>query len=140
MVCILNVATYQNCLPAGLFNPIFCLSCIFVFAEIGDEYVRSFSGIGDGNRPAYPTICSGDHGFLAGEAPRSPVGMFAMVGDRLHLGREARHGLLLLGEGRFGFVHHGLTFGFVCRGTTGLASLFRTEARRLNSSCIKSAR
>jgi hypothetical protein len=54
--------------------------------------------------------------------------MFAMVRDRLHLGREARHGLLLLGEGRFGSVHHFLTFGIcVVEGTAGLASLFRTE-------------
>jgi hypothetical protein len=81
------------------------------------------------NRPADPAIGSGDHGFLAGEAPRSPAGMFAMVRDRLHLGREARHGLLLLGEGRFGSVHHCLTFGIcVVEGKAGLASLFRTEA------------
>ena len=68
------------------------------FVQIGDQDVRAFARVGERDRSADAAVAAGDDGILAAQPSGTLIGGLAMVGDRLHLRGQARHGLLLLGK------------------------------------------
>ena len=102
-----DVSCDQHRLASGLLNQALRFLRVLVFIQIGDQHVRTLAREGDGDRPADAAIAAGDDGFQSFELARSLVGLFAVIGPRVHGRGRTRHGLLLGGEGRPGLFVHG---------------------------------
>jgi hypothetical protein len=73
-------------------SPISSLSGVLVFIEIGDQNVSSFSGVGDGNRAADPTIATGDDGLPAAEeSSMTAFSLMQLRCNRRLVGSCAKH-------------------------------------------------
>jgi hypothetical protein len=106
---MLDVTRHQHDFAPGRLDQALGHLGVLVLVEIGDQQIRAFAGIGDGDRSPDAAVTARDDCLLALEPLGALVGLFAVVGHGLHLGRKARHRLLLFGKGRLGTLRgHGL--------------------------------
>src|SRR4051794_17954189 len=117
---MLDITRHQYGFPSHRLDLALCCFGVLVLLEIGNEDVGALTGICNRNRAANATVPAGDNGLLILQTTRALVTLLTMIGYRLHLGRKARHGLLLLREGRPWSVlgrHGALFLCFVLNGT-----------------------
>ncbi|MOA23378.1 hypothetical protein D3C78_1439960 [compost metagenome] len=106
MHLVRQVPRQQQALAAGLFNPARGFLRILLLIQIRHGYVGTFTGKGDGHRPANAAVAPGDQGDLAIQATRTFVALLTAVWIGIHFALGAGDGLLLFGEGWFGVVVH----------------------------------
>src|SRR5947209_9880161 len=99
MVRVLHIARDEHSFPAGVLYQFLSLLGIIVLIQIGNEQVRALARICNGDRAADSAVRAGDDSLLASQATRAPVGLFAMIGHRLHCVSFTGHWLFLLGKG-----------------------------------------
>src|SRR5689334_18085423 len=107
MIRVLDVAGHKHSLPARLLYESLSLLGILVLVEVRDEHVCTLAGICDRYCSANTAVCAGDHGLLIRKSTAASVGALAMVRDRLHNFRLARHRLCLLGKRGLRMLVHG---------------------------------
>lgn len=80
---------------------------VVMLAQIADKDVRSLARIGDRHGPADAAVPAGDDGSLVLQASGTLVGVFPVIGQRLHPIGSAGHFLGLAGKGRVRKFFHG---------------------------------
>ncbi len=75
--------------------------------QIGDDEIGAFARIGDRDGAADAAVAAGDDGLLAVQFARSAIGLFAVIGTRLHGVGATGHRLLLPRERRIDVLIHG---------------------------------
>ena len=101
-------------------QPYHLLSIRFLIGEVTDGNVRAFTGKGDCGGAAHSRIAAGDERFPPRQPPGSLVAALAMVGLRIHFGRESRPRLILIGKWRFGIFHPGVSDRDHCKSSPRL--------------------
>jgi hypothetical protein len=93
-----QIARDQDRLAARFLDQCAHFRGIVVFVEVGDQYIGSLPGEGDGDRAADTAVGAGDHRRLTGELAASAIGLLATVGDGCHHRLDSGYLLLLFRE------------------------------------------
>src|SRR6266480_2921059 len=107
VVRMLYIAGDKYSLLARILHKLLGLLGVVVLIQIGNDYVGALARICDGDRASDSAVRARDNRLLAVQATRPAVGLFAVIGQRLHQVRFAGHWLGLLWKRRLRGLIHG---------------------------------